>query len=87
VLGELAFLHLDLAAAAGGTTAAHAFHIDAELARGVEDRRALGEPPALAGRHEKHQRIREVWRRVHEHRSVFKARLGITGSHRMPCLP
>ena len=40
VLGEIAFLHLDLAAAAGGASAAHALDIDAERARGVEHRRA-----------------------------------------------
>ena len=65
VLGEVAFLHLDLAAPAGGAAAAHAFDIDAELARSVEHGRADGEAPALAGRHEQDEGIGDVGRRVH----------------------
>ena len=57
MLGEIAFLHLDLAAPAGGAAAAHALDIDAELARGVEHRRADRKAPALAGRHEQDERI------------------------------
>src|SRR5690606_12987883 len=52
VLGEVAFLHNDLAAAAGRAPAAYRLHVDAELTRGVEHRRAFRKPPALAGRHE-----------------------------------
>ena len=48
MLGEIAFLHLDLAASASGAAAAHALDIDAELARGIKHRRSNGEPPALA---------------------------------------
>ena len=62
VLGEIAFLHLDLAAPAGGASAADALDIDAELARGIEHRRADRKPPALAGRHEQHERIGDVGR-------------------------
>ena len=57
MLGEIAFLHLDLAAPAGGAAAADALDIDAERARGVEDRRADGKAAALARRHEENQRI------------------------------
>jgi hypothetical protein len=57
VLGEVAFLDRDLAAPAGGTPAADAFHIDAELARRVEHRSSDWEPAALAGRHEENERI------------------------------
>ena len=57
VLGEIAFLHLDLAAAAGGASAAHALDIDAELARGVEHGGADGKAPALAGRHEQDEGV------------------------------
>ena len=65
VLGEIAFLHLDLAAPAGGAPAAHALDIDAERARGIEDRRADGKAPALARRHEQDERILDVGGRVH----------------------
>ena len=57
VLGEVAFLHLDLTAPAGGAPAAHAFDIDAELSRGFEDGRADGEAAALAGGHEEDEGI------------------------------
>lgn len=52
VLGEIAFLHGDLAAPAGGSPAAHALDIDAEQAPHPQHRRADREAPALAGRHE-----------------------------------
>src|SRR5690606_31875498 len=58
VLCEIARLHLDLAASAGRASAAYAFDIDAELARGVEERRADWKAPALARRHEENERIR-----------------------------
>jgi hypothetical protein len=48
VLGEIAFLHLDLAAPASGAATADAFDIDAKLARGIQHRCANGKPPALA---------------------------------------
>ena len=57
VLGEIAFLHLDLAAPAGGAPAAHALDIDAERARGIEHRRADGKAAALARRHEQDERV------------------------------
>ena len=47
MLGELAFLHLDLAAPAGAAPAADAFDIDAERARRIEHRRADRKAPAL----------------------------------------
>ena len=65
VLGEIAFLHLDLAAAAGGAPAAHALDIDAELARRVEHGCADGKAPALARGHEQDERIGDVCGRVH----------------------
>ena len=50
VLGELAFLHLDLAAPADAAPAADALDIDAERARRVEHRRADGKAPPPARR-------------------------------------
>ena len=66
MLGEIAFLHLDLAAPAGRATAADAFDVDAERPRRVEHRRADGKPPALAGRHEQDEGIGDVGGRVHD---------------------
>ena len=57
MLGDFAFLHLILAAATRGTSTAHAFDIDAKLARGIQHRRADGEAPTFAGRHEQDKRI------------------------------
>src|SRR5690606_37841387 len=57
--------HLHLTASAGRPAAAHAFDINAELARGVEDRRAFRKPASLAGWHEKDERIGNVGGRVH----------------------
>ncbi|CAI2934180.1 protein of unknown function [Aminobacter niigataensis] len=65
VLGEVAFLDLDLAASAGGASAAHALDIDAELACGIQDGRSHRKPSALARWHEEHQRIGDVGGRVH----------------------
>ena len=52
MLGELALLDLDLAAAANAAPAAHALHVDAERAGGIEHGRADGKPAAPARRHE-----------------------------------
>ena len=57
MLGEIAFLHFDLAAAANAAAAAHALDIDAELAGGLEDVRAFLETTATTGRHEQDQRV------------------------------
>ena len=51
-LGEAARAGLHLAAAAEAPPPAHRIEIDAELPRGIKDRGAGGEPPALAGRGE-----------------------------------
>jgi len=75
VLGEMAFLDLDLAAPAGGAAAAHALHVDAELARGVEHRRTDRKAPALAGRHEEDERVGDVGRGVHDTTSIWEMRL------------
>ena len=48
MLGELAELRLDLAAPAGRTPAADALHIDAQLTRRLDDRRAALKPATLA---------------------------------------
>jgi hypothetical protein len=52
MLGELAFLHLDLATAADAAPAAYALDIDAELAGGFKNGRALGKASALSRGHE-----------------------------------
>jgi hypothetical protein len=48
-LGEVAGAGLDLAAATETALPAHGIEIDADGTRSVEDRRAVGEAPALAG--------------------------------------
>ena len=55
-LGELARARLDLTAAAEAPAPAYRIEIDADGAGGIEDRRADGEPPALAGRGEDDER-------------------------------
>ena len=57
VLGEIAFLHLDLTAPARRPPAADAFDINAKLPRGVEHRRAGGEAAAFAGGHEEDEGV------------------------------
>ena len=94
VLGEIALLHLDLAASAGGAAAAHALDIDAERTRGIEDRRADGKAAALAGRHEKNERIADFG--IHgckcfertfapglRVRCIIGGSIGVSGGH--PC--
>ena len=55
-LGEVARARLDLTAAAEAPAPAYRIEIDADGAGGIEDRRADGEPPALAGRGEDDER-------------------------------
>ena len=55
-LGEVAAARLYLTAAAEAPAPAHRIEIDADGAGGIEDRRADGEPPALAGRGEDDER-------------------------------
>ena len=57
VLGELAFGDADLAAAAQAPPAADRIDVDAERARRLQKRRALGEPAALAGRGKDDERL------------------------------
>ena len=57
VLGELAFLHLDLAAPANAAPAAHALDVDAERARRIEHRRAERKTPPPPGGHEEDERV------------------------------
>ena len=84
VLGEAAFLHLHLTAAAGRAAAAHALHIDAERPRRVEHRRADGKPPALAGRHEQDQRVLDVDGRVQIGHAYPRASLASRPPRRRP---
>ena len=58
VLGERAERRHDLAATAEAAPATDRVDVDAERARGVEDRRPLGEPAAPAGRREDDEGIR-----------------------------
>ena len=57
VLREVAVGGRDLAARTDAAPAADAVEIDAELARGGQDRRAGGETPALAGGREDHEGV------------------------------
>ena len=59
VLGELAFLHLDLAAPADAAPAAHALDVDAKRPRRIEHRRAERKPPPPPGGHEEDERVFE----------------------------
>ena len=63
VLGELALGDVDLAAAAKPAPAADRIEVDAQRARRLQQRRAMREPAALAGRREDDER-----RRLHRHR-------------------
>ena len=58
MLGELALGDLDLAAPADAASAADRIEIGAELSRRVEERRAVGEVPALAGGGEDDEAVR-----------------------------
>ena len=57
MLGEMAFLDLDLTTTAGSAATADTLDIDAELARGIKYRRADGETTAFTGRHEEDEGI------------------------------
>ena len=57
MLGELAFLHLDLAAPADAAPAAHALYVDAQRPRRIEHRRADGKPPPPPRGHEENERV------------------------------
>ena len=57
MLGELAEGDLDLAAPAQAAAAAHRVDVHAERTAGLQQRRADGKAPALAGRHEDHELV------------------------------
>ena len=59
MLGELAFLHLDLAPSADAAPTADALYVDAQRARRIEHRRAERKPPPPARGHEEDKGIFE----------------------------
>ena len=61
VLGENAFLHINLAAPADAAAAANAFHMHAELPRGIEYGGVGRKAPALARRHEQDEVVGHGW--------------------------